>query len=77
MSSELKRWLIMQALRILSEEREEFTQFELHAYLEKLLGRELEREEKIRATKIAEERLTIKEVQKDNERKTKILVFIF
>lgn len=75
--SELKRWLIMQALRILSEQRGEFTQFDLHAYLEELLGRELEREEKIRATKIAEEHLTIKEVQKDNERKTKVYIFIF
>ena len=75
-SQELKKWVILKALRELAQSMDEFTQYDVHALLEGWLGRPLTPAEKKSATLIARNVAEVKEMKRDPDTKVRIYIFI-
>jgi len=72
----LKRYHVLEAIDYLLTQAEEFTQLDLHAYLEDMLGRPLTLNEKRKATLIARKRLIVKEEKIDRDTKIRIYIYM-
>ena len=76
-SWDLKKSLILKALRELSAATDEFTQYDLHWVLSDFIGRDLTPAEKERATKYAKNRATVIRTEDDPVMNTTIYIFVF
>ena len=72
----ITRTLIKKALRELAESMEECTQYDIHAWIEGVLGRPLTPAEKSKITQIVSHQVELKEVKRDPNSTIRIYIFM-